>query len=433
MDKRHVRASKLILDCVYNHRDMYTERMLHLTSELRSCYGRTTLAPDRIREMIGILSARLLCDEIEELNADALGEDTYSFVRRAIFRVGTFMAILASAGDELTDAHISHIVALVQNLDVMPQQSLASLLGEFDGRSVPQANDHARRLLTMVGISPANTPVMEYSHPIDSGIIAALDTPVVNAIFKKQVDMFSDVQQGQMMASAIPVTPHNFLELNAIVDECAMTTGIKRPDVVVTSAISGLNAMTFGSEDKPCIAVGSLMLKRMKPEQLRFVIGHECGHIAMGHVVYHVAASMLSTFSIKIPVIGKVAYDLVAFPLTAWSRRSEITADRAGLVCCGSVETAKRTLLQLEAAFVDADEVNMDEYLDWSRNYRSGGVLRRTGELLAAHPMLPKRIEALTLFAKSTAYYSAIDGDAPADALPLTELNDLVEASLKVL
>jgi hypothetical protein len=201
----------------------------------------------------------------------------------------------------------------------------------------------------------------------------------------------------------------------------------------IAMVTGGINAMTFGSDEEPYVAITSLMTKIMSEEQMRFVVGHECGHIAMRHMVYHTAATVLGSLSQYIPFIGKIAYSGMSIPLNAWARRSEITADRAGLHCCEDPEVAKKALLQLECAFNSADDIDIETYLENSRHYLNRGIVRKIGEYGANHPMTPKRIEALDLFANSELYYQMMGKHVPAGVLSAEMLEKKVESIVRVL
>lgn len=276
----------------------------------------------------------------------------------------------------------------------------------------------------------------DFSHPIDGKLIKRLDSPVVNAILKPIVEQIADFYQGQILAAAIPVNANSFSEIDKLVNECVRTLGIRRPYVVISNSI-GFNAYTVGSDEEPHIVIGAHLVKVMSPQQLKFIIGHECGHILMGHVMYHFLASNTSVLVKMIPVIGPVLAPVldstVGLLLKAWSRRSEITADRAGLLCCNDLNVAKRSLLQLEAGFIDADNVNIDSYLENSRKFRNRSMLRRVGEYTADHPMLSKRIEALDLFARSKKYYKFLGTSAPLTAISDHQLEADIEKLLKIM
>lgn len=315
------------------------------------------------------------------------------------------------------------------------------LIGLLAAAEVPDpkgADGLASRILHQLTGNSGETlreksPVCGYGHPVDSTLVNMLDTPVINGAFRALVDFNADTAMGQMLAASIPVTEANFPQLNRIVNDCAARLNIPRPYTVVTNQIPGLNAMTFGSDEEPYIAVTSLLAHIMSEPEMRFVIGHECGHIAMGHVIYHTAAGTIGQFSQMIPLVGQVIARSISYPLNAWSRRSEITADRAGFLCCGDLEQSKRTLLHLESAFAPADSLDLETYMASSERFLEQGFLRRLGEYNANHPLTPKRIRALELFSKSEAYFRASGQSIPADALSNHELARQTENIVKVL
>lgn len=139
------------------------------------------------------------------------------------------------------------------------------------------------RVLSLASVSAVSYghPVRDYSHPIDGKIVKVLDMPLVNSVFKTFVDTTVDAQFGQTLASAVPVNEHTFPQLNELVEHCVRVLGIRRPYVVVSESYK-MNACTTGSDENPYIILGSMLTLAFTPEQLQFVIGHECGHIAMG-------------------------------------------------------------------------------------------------------------------------------------------------------
>ena len=270
-----------------------------------------------------------------------------------------------------------------------------------------------------------------YEHPIDGKIIKTLDSPAMRSVFRSITSMSADTYYGQMIASAIPVDDDNFPEINALVDECASALGIRRPYVVITASMT-MNAFTVGNDEEPFIVLGSMLVRVMSPQQLKFVIGHECGHIAMGHLMWHTAATMAAQLASGAFGLGTIFAEAVSLALNAWSRRSEITADRAGFLCIGDAEAAKRALIQLETGFIDSSMINIDSYINNSTRYRKGGLLRKVGEYKANHPLISKRIEAIDAFAASEVYYRVTGQPYRKGCIREKDLNKQIEKLIAV-
>lgn len=280
----------------------------------------------------------------------------------------------------------------------------------------------------------ARSDALDFAHPVDAGIIRILDSPLVNKPISSVMDVMIDSQYGMMLATGLRVDNQD-VPLAKIVRKCAETLKIEVPYTIISSSISGLNALAVGSDNSVYIAISSLLQKMFNEEELRFVVGHECGHIALGHTMYHTLVATMSSFADMIPIVGPVVYKLVSWPLKAWSRRSEISADRAGLLCCGDVKTACRVLLRLEAGFTSIENFDIDTYISdtiHSLRHSQIGYLR---ELTAEHPILAKRMEALMVFANSEKYYR-ITGKTPearADLYSDEELNHRTEQIISVI
>ena len=419
--------------------------------------GESYQKPDRIKAVLLRMMENLFftcegkqCRNVEEdVHAD---ESVYASPEAAsarVWRVGILTVMLVTQEatlDPRSYPMLSRLVGMavpepdgVNSWNEPRQELVMKLLTAAKQQKRPEQLEKMSKLfLESLGTEtgspvPGGSAVMEFGHPVDSGIVKILETTMVSHPFRKLVDLNADSTFGQMMASGIPVTEENCPELNRIVEDCVRILKIRRPYVIITNRVSGINAITFGSDESPCIAVSSLMLRLFKPEQMRFVIGHECGHIAMGHVVCHTAVSVLGSFMRVIPVVGKTVSSSLALPLNAWSRRSEITADRSGLLCCGSLDTAQRTLLQLESAYIDADAVDLEQYVGESRRYLARGFLRRAGEFSSSHPLTYKRIEALKVFAESEAYRNAAGKEKAPGLLNREQLDRRTEDILCVL
>jgi len=115
--------------------------------------------------------------------------------------------------------------------------------------------------------------------------------------------------------------------------------------------------------------------------------------------------------------------------LMAWARRAEITCDRAGLVCCQDIDTARKALLILACGSRKlVERIDLEEFkqqnADLSESYA------RWGELFKTHPNLPKRVRALELFSESRFYRCDLLGEA---GFPARSRLDLDTAVYKLL
>lgn len=226
-----------------------------------------------------------------------------------------------------------------------------------------------------------------------------LAKPVTLAV-EATVRMWQTVKRAELLGVSVKVTEQQFPRLHKIAAHCAATLHIAMPAIYVAPDIGALNAHTLGTDDDAYIVLNGALIDHLTDEEMAFVIGHECGHIHNNHVVYATALHYL-TSAASLYVRWIVTPAILA--LQAWSRRAEITCDRAGLLCTKNLDAATAATVKLALGSQKLyKDLKMDEYLkQLEEGRRSVG---RFLELFRSHPYVPKRIEALKLFAETELY-----------------------------
>jgi Zn-dependent protease with chaperone function len=267
----------------------------------------------------------------------------------------------------------------------------------------------------------------DYSYILDRQTRATFESakPVELAV-ASTVRMFKQVWRGQLLGSAVKVGDRQFPRIHGIARECAETLGVRgTPQVyIVNSPV--LNAATYGTDEESFIMVHSALVDHYTDEELRMVIGHECGHIHNSHVVYLTTLHYLRMVAQM--YLGPLVAPVV-LTLNAWSRRAEITCDRAGMLCSKDEKTSSRALTKLVLGSRKLyDEFNLDAFLE---QYEEGKEsIGRYMEALASHPYLPKRVLAMRVFGESELYRKHA-GETSGAGLTMTEVDDRVKALLK--
>lgn len=247
----------------------------------------------------------------------------------------------------------------------------------------------------------------------------------VRVVVEAAVRAFKTFRKNELLGRAVRVSRRQFPHLQDIIADCATKLDIPIPTVYVTES-PHINAGTYGTNEESFIILNSALVDKMTPEELKFVIGHECGHIHNSHVVYHTAASFMAQ---GVGVYLKWASLPASLALNSWSRRGEITCDRAGLVCCGDAEVGLKAMMKIAVGSVGLmKDMDLDEYLGQLDDLQEG--FGRFQEFFSTHPYVPKRIKALQLFAES-AYFRAIIGETGGRALD--EIDREVEELIQVM
>ena len=267
----------------------------------------------------------------------------------------------------------------------------------------------------------------DYSYILDRQTRATFDSakPIELAI-ASAVRVFKEREKGNLLGNAVKVSDRQFSRIHNIAKECAETLGIVPPQVYIVNSPT-LNAGTYGTNEESFIVVHSALVDQYTDEELRFVLGHECGHIHNSHVVYLTTLHFLHL--VARAYLGALVMPAM-IPLMAWSRRAEITCDRAGMLCSKDGHVAARALTKLVVGSKKLyEEFNLDAFLEQYEEGKEG--IGRYMEALASHPFLPKRVLAMRVFAESGLYKKhAASSNAPT-GLTMPEVDDRVKGLLK--
>src|SRR6056297_3074080 len=202
-----------------------------------------------------------------------------------------------------------------------------------------------------------------WEHPADRAALAALkQVPGLNEVVKFFLGMTGEKQIRLLyLSSAVRVTPRQFPKLNGLVEEaCRVMDVADRPELYVTQN-PALNAGASGVQ-KPFMTVNSSMIDTLDDDEMLAVIAHELGHIMSGHVLYKTLLWFLLNMAsvvVRIPVAQIVLLGVLA-ALKEWDRKSELSADRAGLIVVQKPQVSSTVLMKL-AGGKHLDEMDLDE------------------------------------------------------------------------
>lgn len=200
--------------------------------------------------------------------------------------------------------------------------------------------------------------------------------------------------------------------------QLARSAGIGMPEVGVFPAPEPNAFATGANRNKSLVAVSEGLLKTMRRDEVRAVLGHEIGHIANGDMVtLTLLQGILNTFVLffsrvvgfivdrvvlrnergfglgyfAVTIAAQIVFGILASAIVMWySRRREFRADSAGarLAGRGSMINALESLKRGYGAGQSMPE-SMAAF-GISASARSG--IRR---LFASHPPIDARIQAL--------------------------------------
>jgi len=265
------------------------------------------------------------------------------------------------------------------------------------------------------GVSPR-----AYEHPADRGALVALRAvPGLPAVLRGISGAVGERRERLLLlASAVKVTPRQFPEVHALLLECAATLDVDQvPEVFVLRNPEPV-AMTIGM-DAPFLVLSTGLLDLLDTDGLRFAIGHEMGHVLSGHAVYRTLLLYLTSASLNLAwfPIGYWGLRAIQLALEEWYRKSELSCDRAGLLCGQDPTAALRTHALLAGAASTGPE-ELAEFLAQGGEYDAAGDVRdsllKLGHLVGrAHPLPALRASELQRWAASDEYAAVLGGVYP--------------------
>ncbi len=212
--------------------------------------------------------------------------------------------------------------------------------------------------------------------------------------------------------------PAQFRDLHDVVRDAAATLDLPEPPELYVVQDPRVQAYTLGA-DRPWIGVTTGMLDLMDAEELRFVVGHEVGHVLSGHAVYRTMLFHLLrlTRGLAWMPLGYWGVRAIIAALEEWSRKSELSCDRAGLLVVQDVDAALRAQMK-SAGGSRLHEMDTTALLEQAAEYDAAGDLR-DGVLKIlnlqghSHPFAVLRAAQLRRWVDSGEYDAILGGTYP--------------------
>ena len=260
--------------------------------------------------------------------------------------------------------------------------------------------------------------VTDYAYKTDLELRKKLDSipGVYNAMKKICSSLVAqEIQLANMQDLA--VGPQQFPEIYGLACDCAKRLSIAIPHIYIRNS-EEMNAFTYACDDvEPFIVIYTPIIKRFTLGEIKCVIAHECGHIHNYHTVYSTISSMLlemganAASSMAGALLAEVQLLMtygIQMTLNMWSRAAEVTADRAALICCDSLEDAYSVNKKfLYGGHEMGNKITTELSIESLKEQMQESMNNPTGviELFYDHPLSIKRIFAEMEFAQCDIFY----------------------------
>lgn len=192
----------------------------------------------------------------------------------------------------------------------------------------------------------------EYQHPFDT---QALDILRKVPGLDKVVRLFNEygiekIIKTQYTGSNIKITKENYLPTFMLLEYGRQILDISHTPDFYLERKGWINGFTVGVK-QPAIILSTFSIDGLREQEVMFILGHELGHIKSEHTLYYQMASyfpligdLLSSFTLG---VGGVISKPLELALLYWSRMSEYTADRAGLLACQDINSSMSVMMKL--------------------------------------------------------------------------------------
>lgn len=234
-------------------------------------------------------------------------------------------------------------------------------------------SDNRREPVILRGVSSR-----AWEHPADRGALVALrELRGFDVVLRKLSSLFSERELRLVfLGSAIRVDRHQYAKVHQAYLQVASVLDVPEPPALYVSRNPDLGGLTIGI-DKPIVSITSGAVQMLDEDELKFLLAHELGHAQSGHALYRTMLNWILrlTSGLSWLPMGAVGLRLILAALYEWQRKSELSADRAGMLAVQNPAVGTRVLARI-AGGGDLSQVDITAFLSQARDFETGGDLR---------------------------------------------------------
>ncbi len=269
--------------------------------------------------------------------------------------------------------------------------------------------DPVRQTRVLTQIDPRS-----WEHPADRAALNALRRiPVFDQVLRTVFGFFGEKPlRLAFLAGSVRVSETQFTRVHRLYLQAAQALDFD-PCPLYVQQRAELNAFAYGMQ-QPFIVLNSLTVSYLDDDELRFVLGHEIGHVMSGHALYLTMTEVLYRLSLTgFPIVG-LAAQAVLMGLLEWKRKAELSCDRAGILAVQNPEPAMCTMLRFAGG--SAGETNLADFMRQAEEYRETGdladqVFKVLNVLSLTHPEPVIRAAQMRNWFESGAYERIMAGE----------------------
>lgn len=315
-----------------------------------------------------------------------------------------------SAAIKLSVDHLQNQIAELQNdyqkkmtaaatagnfqlLQELSQELIAKVTSLTDKFNQPQNQSFYKSDLSLLNLEDYVCHVEKFHfESIHNDVF--LGNLVKKFVNERTTSTFHNVQ-ADMAKHALRLDLRLTPQLQSIIEHCKNVLKLTATPSVYVMASPNINAFAMPSDQgKISIGLTSAALEKLTAAELSYVVGHELGHILLGHVHFPTQSIIRSNHPEFTP--------LHAMKFFAWQRAAELSADRFGLLCGESFEKSAGALFKVCYGIAVDDRDALISYLDQlSAETSELEKFIATEDFFSTHPLPPIRLSAMAHFSKN--------------------------------
>lgn len=272
-----------------------------------------------------------------------------------------------------------------------------------------------------------------WEHPSDRVALNALQQiPGFDALLRKVVGTFGERSISMVyQAQAVRVGPDQYAEIHRLLEGVCEILDTDIPPLYISQTYLA-NAGAIGM-DKPFIVLNSSLIELCTDAEIEAVLGHEVGHIMSEHALYRTLLLLLLGFGNSFTPLVSQALVPITLALLEWSRKAEVSCDRAGLLATQDLD-AMLGLLCVMAGGIrgQRQKLSIEAFIEQSDEYRDTKGLdayyRMMSTLGRSHPFPVIRVAELRNWVDEGSYATIMAGDYHRTGEPRSFAEDAARA-----
>ncbi len=261
-----------------------------------------------------------------------------------------------------------------------------------------------------------------FEHPLDASTLRTLRAiPGVSILFKAFYKQLNErALLYNLSANAIHCSEEQFPELKNIVQRASDRLDSRLNLNIFFTSAPYSNAFTSGGSEA-ILCFSTALLNHLTDDELLFVTGHEIGHLLSEHTISRLLLKVLLSGGLTaLPEIARYLSFPIQLALLKWSRCSELTADRAGLLACRNVTTALNCMMKMAAGndpgVTSRTELSLAAFVEQAYNLKNqdskmlDSIVASLFTRQQTHPLIAWRILELLDWVENGNYFDILSG-----------------------